>query len=279
MVKLLKPTTPGRRGMTLVDFSELTKGAVPEKRLLVSKSRISGRNSRGVITVRHRGGGHARFYRMVDFKQTDKAGISGVVKSVEYDPNRTAFIMLVQYEDGDKRYHLLPEGVKVGTQILTAPKAKIKVGTRTQLNNIPVGYAIHNIEMKVGKGGQLVRSAGASAKLVSLEGDYAQVQLPSSEIRLVPKDCYASIGVVSNADHSNVKIGKAGRSRWMGKRPQVRGKVMNPCDHPHGGGEGSNSIGMKYPKTPWGKHALGKKTRNNKATNKWILKRRVKKGK
>ena len=277
MVRVLKPTTPGRRKMSFPDFSSLTKGAKPLKRLLAPKTRTSGRNNKGTITIRHRGGGHARHYRMIDFNRVEKNGVPGKITSVEYDPNRTAFIMLVTYKDGDKRYHILPEGKKEGEEIITAEKAKVKPGNRMMLKNIPVGYSIYNIEMKIGKGGQIVRSAGASAKLTSLEGQYAQVQLPSSEIRLVPKEAYATIGVVSNADHSNVRIGQAGRKRRMGKRPQVRGKAMNPCDHPHGGGEGGCPIGMKYPKTPWGAPALGKKTRRNKSTNKWILKRRTKK--
>ncbi len=277
MVRKLKPTTPGQRGMSYADFSSLTKGAKAVKRLLSSKKRCSGRNNRGVITVRHRGGGHAKHYRMIDFNRADKLGVPGKVTSIEYDPNRTAFIMLVTYKDGDKRYHLMPEGLEEGSPVITAEKAKIKPGNRMLIKNIPVGYTIYNIEMKPGKGGQIVRSAGSSAKLVSVEGEYAQIQLPSSEIRLVPLNIYATVGVVSNSDHSNVKIGQAGRKRRMGKRPQVRGKVMNPCDHPHGGGEGGCPIGMKYPKTPWGAHALGKKTRNNKRTDKWILKRRTKK--
>jgi len=277
MVRKLKPTTPGQRGMSFADFSSLTKGAKPLKKLLASKKRTSGRNNRGVITIRHRGGGHARHYRMIDFNRVDKLGVPGKITSVEYDPNRTAFIMLVTYKDGDKRYHLMPEGLELGSPVITAEKAKIKPGNRMLITNVPVGYSIYNIEMKPGKGGQIVRSAGSSAKLVSLEGDYAQIQLPSSEIRLVPKNIYVTIGAVSNGDHSNIKIGQAGRKRRMGKRPQVRGKVMNPCDHPHGGGEGGCPIGMKYPKTPWGAHALGKKTRNNKSTDKWILKRRSKK--
>ncbi len=275
MVRIVKGTTPGQRHMSYADFSILTKGARPAKRLLVSKNRISGRNNRGLITVRHRGGGHAHFYRMVDFKQTEKIGIPGTVASLEYDPNRSAYIMLVNYVDGDKRYHLCPEGIKVGTSILTAEKAKIRSGNRMMLKSIPVGYSIYNIEMKVGKGGQLVRSAGAAAKLTSLEGDYAQIQLPSTEVRFIPKECYATIGTVSNADYSNIRIGKAGRSRWMGKRPEVRGKAMNPVDHPHGGGEGNCPIGLKYPKTPWGAPALGKKTRSNKRTDKWVVKERL----
>lgn len=278
MVRKLKPTTPGQRGMSFPDFSQLTKGAKPSKLLKSAKTRTSGRNNRGVITIRHRGGGHAKNYRIVDFNRVEKLGVPGTITSIEYDPNRTAFIMLVTYKDGDKRYHIMPEGVEVGSPILTAEKTKVKPGNRMIIENVPVGYSIYNIEMKVGKGGQIVRSAGSSAKLVSVEGDYAQIQLPSSEIRLVPKNIFVTIGTVSNGDHSNVKIGQAGRKRRMGKRPQVRGKAMNPVDHPHGGGEGSNSIGMKYPKTPWGAHALGKKTRRNKSTSKWILKGRVKKG-
>ena len=277
MVRKVKPTTNGRRGMSFADYSQVTKGAKKPKKLLKSKKRTSGRNNRGVITTRHRGGGHARKYRVIDFNRADKQGVPGKITAVEYDPNRTAFIMLVTYADGDKRYHLMPEGLEEGSAIITAEKTKVKPGNRMIIDNIPVGYSIYNIEMKVGKGGQIVRSAGASAKLVSLDGDYAQIQLPSSEIRLVPKNIYATVGTVSNADHSNIKIGQAGRKRRMGKRPQVRGKAMNPCDHPHGGGEGGCPIGMKYPKTPWGAPALGKKTRKNKQTDKWILKRRKKK--
>lgn len=277
MVKKVKPTTNGRRGMSFTDFSVLTKDVDVPKHLLASKKRGSGRNNRGVITVRHRGGGHAKKLRIVDFNRADKKGVPGKITAVHYDPNRTAFLMLVTYADGDRRYHLMPEGLKAGDPVMTDEKTKVKPGNRMLISNIPVGYSIYNIEMKVGKGGQIVRSAGSSAKLVSLDGEYAQVQLPSSEIRLVPKNAYATIGTVSNADHSNIKIGQAGRKRRMGKRPQVRGKAMNPCDHPHGGGEGGCPIGLKYPKTPWGAPALGKKTRNNKSTDKWILKRRSKK--
>lgn len=279
MIRKVKGSTAGQKGKSYIDYSLLTKGARPSKSLRIAKKRISGRNNRGVITIRHRGGGNARYYRIIDFNRTDKIGIPGKVTSIEYDPNRTAFIMLVTYKDGEKRYHLMPEGMQVGTQIMTAKKAKVKSGNRMLIENIPVGYSIYNVELRVGKGGQIVRSAGSYAKLVSVEGEYAQIQLPSSEIRLVPKNTYATIGTVSNLDHSNVKIGTAGRKRRMGKRPEVRGKVMNPVDHPHGGGEGRNPIGMKYPKTPWGAHALGKHTRNNKRTDRWILKRRVKKGK
>lgn len=275
-LKVYKPTTPGRRGMTSATFEEITKHT-PEKSLVVGKKRGSGRNSQGKITVRHRGGGVARKYRLVDFKLTDKIDIPAKVVGIEYDPNRTAYIMLVNYKDGEKRYHIAPQGIKVGTEILTSKAGKIDIGNRMLLNNIPVGYNIHNVELTEGKGGQIVRSAGNSAKLVSLETEMAQIQLPSGEIRFVSKNCYATIGVVSNPDHFNITIGKAGRVRWKGRRPQVRGKAMNPVDHPHGGGEGNQSIGLKYPKTPWGLPALGVKTRDkSKYSQKWIIKRRKK---
>lgn len=274
-IKKYKATTPGRRGMSTIDYAASGVSKVkPHKPLLAGKKRISGRSGEGKITVRHRGGGHKRRYRIIDFNRTDKTGIIGKVSTVEYDPNRSAFIILVTYTDGEKRYHLAPSDIKVGDEIITAPKAKIKVGNRMQLKNIPVGYSIFNIEMNTNKGGQLIKSAGSSAKITSLEGQKAQLQLPSGEIRLIEKTCYATIGQVSNIDHGNVKIGKAGRKRWMGKKPQVRGKAMNPNDHPHGGGEGGSPIGMKYPKTPWGAPALGKKTRRRKYTDKFIVKSR-----
>ena len=274
-IKKYKPTTNGRRGQTSIDYkaSGVTT-STPYKPLLVTKKSQAGRNNEGKITVRHRGGGHKQKYRLVDFNMTEKLGIAGKVSTVEYDPNRSAFIMLVTYRDGDKRYHLAPEGIKVGDRVYTAQKAKVRVGNRMQLRNIPVGYNIFNIELHNNKGGQLIKSAGSSARIISLEGEKAQVQLPSGEVRLIEKTCYASIGQVSNIDHINVKIGKAGRSRWMGKKPEVRGKAMNPNDHPHGGGEGGSPIGLKYPKTPWGAHALGKKTRRRKDTNKFIVKSR-----
>jgi large subunit ribosomal protein L2 len=265
-VKKVKGITPGRRQMSVSTFEEVTT-SVPQKSLLVARNRLSGRNNSGKITIRHRGGGAKRHYRMIDFKQHDQIGIEGVVKSIEYDPNRNAYIMLVFYANGEKRYHLAPQGIKVNDKIMTAERAKIKVGNRLHIGNIPTGFTLHNIELRVGRGGQIVRSAGGGAKLISLEGDMAQVELPSKEVRFIPKNTYASIGSVSNPDHSNINWGKAGRTRWKGRRPQVRGKVMNPVDHPHGGGEGRNQIGLKYPKTPWGLPALGVKTRKRKNPN------------
>jgi large subunit ribosomal protein L2 len=274
-IKVYKKNDAGRRGMSVVDKSILSKKK-PEARLTTSLTKKAGRNNGGSITCRHRGGGEKRRYRIIDFKQTEKAGIPGKIDSLQYDPNRSAWIALVVYADGDKRYHLAAHGVKTGDKIITGEKTKIKAGNRCQIQNIPPSFEIFNVELKVGKGGQMARSAGSRAKVISTEGEeYAQIQLPSSEIRLVPKICYATIGVAANIDHSNVKLGKAGRVRRMGRRPQVRGKVMNPNDHPHGGGEARNSIGMKAPKTPWGALALGVKTRNKKKySNDLILKRR-----
>ncbi|MDP2691838.1 MAG: 50S ribosomal protein L2 [Candidatus Gracilibacteria bacterium] len=268
-----KPTTPGRRGMTGYTFEELTTNK-PLKRLTKRLKRNAGRNNRGIITTRHRGGGAVKKYRETDFKQMKNHGIVGTVSSIEYDPVRTAYIMLVTYKNGDKCYHLCPEGIKAGSEIITAEKAKIRTGNRMQLKNIPVGFDIYNLELKLDKGGQAVRSAGTSAKILGIDGDYAQVQLPSKEIRLILKECYASVGRISNIDHNQMNIGKAGRTRRMGRRPQVRGKVMNPNDHPHGGGEGRNSIGLKYPKTPWGRPALGVKTRRRKDSNRLVMKTR-----
>jgi len=272
-IKRYKPTTNGRRFASVLTYEEVTK-VEPEKNLTVRLKHTAGRNNQGRITVRHRGGGFKSLYRLVDFKQTDKMNVEGVVKSIEYDPHRTAFIALVSFSDGEKRYILAPDGLKVGSKIRTAPKTKVKVGNRMMLMNIPIGFDIYNIEISKGKGGQLVRGAGTSAKLVGIDGDYAQIQLPSGEIRLVHKECYASIGKVSNEDSKNVRLGKAGRNRLRGKRPHVLGKSMNPVDHPHGGGEGHSPIGLKHPKTPWGAPALGHKTRKNKRTNHLILKRR-----
>lgn len=272
-IRKFKPTTPGVRQMSMSTFEEITKSK-PEKSLLINVKRHAGRNSRGKITVRHRGSGAKRMYRMVDFNQTNKLGIEGKVAAIEYDPNRTAYIMLVIYRDGEKKYHIAPEGIKVGAKIITKEKAKIKIGNRIILKNIPVGYSIHNVELYEKKGGQLARTAGTSLTLVSLEGPYAQLQMPSGEIRMVSKNCFASIGIVSNADHGNIVIGKAGRSRHMGRRPEVRGTAMNPKDHPHGGGEGRTGIGLKHPKTPWGMPALGFKTRRRKYTNRWIVRSR-----
>lgn len=275
-VKKFKPTTPARRQMSIASFEEITR-TKPEKSLTVILKKHAGRNNQGVITTRHHGGGSKRYYRLVDFNRKDIHGIEGTVKSVEYDPNRTAYIMLVQYKDGQKRYHIAPSDIKVGDGILCKDKAPIKSGNRMLIKHVPVGYSVYEVELHEGKGGQLGRSAGSNIKLVSLEGHLAQIQMPSGEIRLVSKKCYATIGIVSNIDLMNISIGKAGRKRHMGIRPTVRGKVMNPVDHPHGGGEGSTSIGLKYPKTPWGMPALGFKTRRRKYTNKMILQDRRKK--
>jgi len=264
--------------MLVADFSALDKKR-PEKSLTYGKQRISGRNSHGRVTVRHRGGGHKRLYRMVDFRQREKMGVPGCVKALEYDPNRSACIALIAYADGDKRYILAPEELSVGERVVTAPRTKVKVGNRMQLRHIPVGFKVHNVELTLGKGGAVVRSAGSSALLVSLDGPYAQVQLPSGEVRYVHKECYASIGTVSNPDHNLIKIGKAGRMRWMGRKPQVLGKSMNPCDHPHGGGEGHCPIGLTHPKTPWGKPARGVRTRKvRRPGNRFIVRRRPRRG-
>lgn len=275
-IKIYKPTTNGRRNMSTIDYSAtLTKGQKPEKTLLVPKKSVAGRNSHGHITIRHRGGGVKRFYRIVDFKRFDRLDIPAVVHSIEYDPNRTAFIVLLHYVDGVKRYVIAHDGVKEGDEIMTSPKAKIKNGNRMQIRNIPVGYSIFDLEMTSGRGGQIIRSAGTFGKIASLDSEMAQIQLPSGEIRFFSKDCYATIGVVSNADHMNVKIGKAGRVRKMGRRPQVLGKSMNAVDHPHGGGEGHSPIGLKHPKTPWGLPALGRKTRSRKnPSSKFIIRRK-----
>ena len=272
-LKSYKPTTPSLRHMTRDSFEKITK-TKPEKRLVVSKNSKGGRNNQGKLTVRHRGGGHKRKYRLVDFSRTAKIGVPGKVSSIEYDPNRSAYIMLVTYRDGDKRYHLAPGDINVGDELITANKAKIKTGNRMMLKNIPLGYSIYNIELTPNKGGQTAKSAGSYGKVVSLEGPRAQVQMPSGEVRLVEKKCFATIGVVSNQEYSNITIGKAGRNRWLGKRPTVRGKAMNPVDHPHGGGEGGSPIGMKAPKTKWGQKALGRKTRRRQISDKYIVKSR-----
>jgi large subunit ribosomal protein L2 len=275
-VKKFVPTSPGRRFMTVRTFQEITE-TQPEKSLLEPLKKKAGRNAQGRITVRHQGGGHKRKYRIIDFKR-DKAGIPAKVATIEYDPNRSANIALLHYADGEKRYILAPVGVGVGTEILSGEGADIKPGNALPLKAIPVGTLIHNIELKVGKGGQMVRSAGASAQLMAKEGKYAQVRLPSGEVRLVAQECMATIGQVGNLEHENITIGKAGRSRWLGKRPVVRGVVMNPVDHPHGGGEGKAPIGRKSPVTPWGKPTLGYKTRKkNKKSDQYIVKRRNKK--
>jgi len=261
--------------MSIVKPEGLSKNR-PEKSLVVGIAKKSGR-SNGKISIRHRGGGHKKRYRVIDFKQ-DKMGISGVVKSIEKDPFRSALIALIAYEDGEKRYVLATSKMKEGAQIIADKKAPFKDGNRMQLRNIPVGTIISNIEMTIGKGGQMARSAGASVTLMGIEGKMAQLRMTSGEIRLVSKDCFATIGQVSNFEHSSIRVGKAGRKRWMGWRPTVRGSVMNPVDHPHGGGEGKQGVGLKYPKTPWGKIALGKKTRKKKNhSNKFIIRRRKKK--
>ena len=271
-IKFYKPTSNARRNMSTTDYSELSKVA-PERSLLVSLKKNSGRNSYGRITVRHRGGGQRRKYRVIDFKR-DKFDIPAQVASVEYDPNRSAFIALLQYEDGEKRYILQPAGLKVGDTVVAGAGADIKPGNALPLTNIPVGTVVHNVELYPGRGGQLARAAGNSAQLMAREGVYALLRLPSGELRNVPVGCMATIGQVGNLDHENVKVGKAGRKRHMGWRPTVRGSVMNPCDHPHGGGEGRAPIGRPGPVTPWGKPALGYKTRNKKArSNKMIIKR------
>lgn len=270
-IKLHKPTTNGQRNMARVDRAQVTAKKPSVKGLLVAKTKQSAGRSKGTIAIRHRGGGTRSHYRKVDFNGLAKLAIPGKIAEIEYDPNRTAFLALVVFADGDKRYQLAHKNAKVGDEVITNDKAKVKEGNRMKLNNIPVGFSVFNIELQPGKGGQIIRTAGSSAKLVSLEGDLAQVVLPSGETRLVSKDCYATIGVVSNEEHSLEKVGKAGRTRHKGRRPQVRGKAMNPNDHPHGGGEGASPIGMKYPKTPWGAHALGVKTRRNKTTDKYIL--------
>ncbi len=274
-IKKYKPVTPGRRGMTGYTFDEITK-AKPERSLVVSKRRRGGRNAQGRVTVRHRGGGARRKIRLVDFKR-DKRGIPARVAAIEYDPNRTARLALLFYADGEKRYILAPVGLQVGDTVVAGPEAEIRPGNSLPISNIPVGTMIHNIELYEGRGGQLVRSAGASAQLMAKEGNYAQVRLPSGEVRLIRQVCYATIGQVGNVEHSNIKLGKAGRKRHMGIRPTVRGSAMNPNDHPHGGGEGRQPIGMPGPKSPWGKPTLGYKTRRNKRTDKYIVRRRRKK--
>lgn len=274
-VKKYKPVTPGLRGMTSYTFEEITK-TKPERSLLKPLRRRGGRNRQGRITVRHRGGGHARQLRVVDFKR-DKRDIPAKVAAIEYDPNRSARLALLHYVDGEKRYIIAPVGVQVGDMLNASPKAEIRPGNSLPISNIPTGTMIHNIEMKVGRGGQMVRSAGTAAQLLAKEGDYAQIRLPSGEVRLIRQECYATIGQVGNMEHGNIKLGKAGRKRNLGFRPAVRGSAMSPRDHPHGGGEGRTPIGMPGPKSPWGKPTLGAKTRRNKATSKYIVRRRGKK--
>ena len=273
-LKTYKPTTPSRRNMTMSTFEEITR-TDPERSLLMPLTKKAGRNNLGRLSVRHKGGGHKRMFRVIDFKR-NKDGIPARVASIEYDPNRSANIALLFYQDGLKTYILAPNGLQVDQMVVSGTDADIKIGNTLPLQNIPVGTLLHNIEMKPGKGAQMVRSAGGSAQLMAKEGSYVTLRLPSGEMRMIRIECRATIGQVGNLDHENINIGKAGRSRWMGIRPTVRGSVMNPCDHPHGGGEGRNSIG-RNPCTPWGKPALGAKTRKKKnSSNRFIVKRRTK---
>ena len=273
-IKQYKPTSPGRRNASSQSYTEITRKK-PEKSLTESlKSKSGGRNNQGRITIRHRGGGNRRLYRIIDWKR-NKPGVPAKVVSIEYDPNRTARIALLQYRDGEKRYILAPNGLVVGAVISSGPEAEVRVGNSLPLANMPTGTQVHNIELTPGRGGQMVRSAGVSAQLMAKEGEYALLRLPSGEMRRVRIECVATIGQVSNVEHSLVKLGKAGRTRHRGRRPQVRGAVMNPRDHPHGGGEGRAPVGMPGPKTPWGKPTLGYRTRNNKRTDKLIVRRRT----
>ena len=276
-IKVYKPTSPGRRGMTGQTFEEVTR-TQPERSLTVGLRKRAGRNSRGKITIRHRGGGHKRRYRQIDFRR-DKFEVPGRITSIEYDQNRSARIALVTYADGEKRYIVAPIGLKVGDSILSSKRTvEIRPGNTLPLRNIPLGTMIHNIELQEGRGGQMVRSAGTSAQLLAKEDkEYATIRLPSGEQRLIRQDCLATIGQVGNVEHGNIKLGKAGRKRHMGIRPAVRGSAMNPNDHPHGGGEGRSPIGMPGPKTPWGKPALGRRTRSNRSSDKYIFRRRTKK--
>lgn len=272
-IRSFRPYTPGTRQATVSDFADITKSK-PEKSLTKFKHSAKGRNNRGVITSRRRGGGHKRLYRQIDFKR-NKLNIPGEVIAIEYDPNRNARIALVQYEDGEKRYILAPLGIKVGTTIFSGPDSPIEVGNALPLSKIPLGETVHNIELKAGKGGQIVRAAGTAAKVMAKEGNYVTIGLPSKEVRMVRQECYATIGQVGNVEARNLKLGKAGRNRHLGRRPQVRGSAMNPCDHPHGGGEGRAPIGRSGPVTPWGKPALGLKTRKKKKqSDKLIVRRR-----
>jgi large subunit ribosomal protein L2 len=272
-IRRYKPTSPGRRGMTVSTFEEIT-ATEPERSLIEILPKHSGRNAQGRLTVRHQGGRQKRYYRKIDFKR-NKAGVPAKVATIEYDPNRSARIALLHYVDGEKRYILAPLGLKVGDMVQSGSGAPIRIGNALPLRDIPLGTQIHNIELHIGKGGQLVRSAGTSAQLMAKQDDYAQIRMPSGEVRMVHLDCMATLGQVGNVDHENVQIGKAGRARLMGKRPEVRGSVMNPRDHPHGGGEGKAPIGGQ-PKTPWGKPAQGYRTRKNKSTNQFIVRRRGK---
>ncbi|MBP7963128.1 MAG: 50S ribosomal protein L2 [Caldilineaceae bacterium] len=271
-VKIYRPTSPGRRNMSVSVYSDITR-TEPERSLVVPLKKSGGRNNRGVVTVRHRGGGHKRRYRVIDFRR-DKLDVEARVDSIEYDPNRSARIALLVYTDGEKRYIIAPVGVKVGDKLMSGPNAEIRSGNALPIRNIPPGTQICNIEIYPGRGGQLARSAGVSAQLVAKEGDMAQVRMPSGEVRFIAMSCMATIGQVSNPDHTNINLGKAGRKRWLGRRPEVRGVAMDPSSHPHGGGEGRSPIGMTGPKTPWGKPARGTRTRKNKQTDKLIVRRR-----
>lgn len=273
-IKTYKPTSPGRRGMTVSTFEEVTH-TEPERSLLRPLRKRSGRNVHGRITVRRRGGGHKRQYRLIDFAR-DKVDIPARVTSIEYDPNRSARIALLVYADGEKRYIIAPLGLQVGDTVMSGKGAEIRVGNALSLERIPLGTLVHNIELYPGRGGQMVRSAGTSAQVLAKEGEYVTLRLPSGEMRLVRRECMATVGEVGNVDHGNIKLGKAGRKRWLGRRPSVRGSAMTPRDHPHGGGEGRSPVGMPSPKSPWGKKTLGKKTRRNKATDKYIVRRRGK---
>jgi large subunit ribosomal protein L2 len=273
-IKKYKPTTPGQRGMTGYTFEEITK-STPERSLIIHPRGHGGRDNSGRISVRHQGGGNRRYIRILDFKR-DKQNIPAKVAAIEYDPNRTARLALLNYADGEKRYIVAPLGIKVGDTLLSGPQAEIRPGNNLPLSNIPVGTLVHNVELKPGKGGQLVRSAGGSAQVLAKEGEYAQIRLPSGEVRLVSQVCFATIGQVGNLEHNNIKLGKAGRKRHMGIRPTVRGTAMSPRDHPHGGGEGRQPTGMPGPKTPWGRPARGYKTRRNKSTDKYIVRHRSK---
>jgi len=271
-IKVYKPTTPSRRAMTGYSFEEITKDT-PERALIVIRKARAGRNNDGKVTVRHQGGGSKQYIRIIDFKR-DKREIPARVAAIEYDPNRTARLALLTYVDGEKRYIIAPVGLKVNDTVVAGPMAEVRPGNSLPISNIPVGTLVHNIELKEGKGGQLVRSAGASAQLLAKEGDFAQIRMPSGEVRLVPQKCYATIGQVGNTDHSNIKLGKAGRKRHMGIKPTVRGTAMSPRDHPHGGGEGRQPVGMSGPKSPWGKPTRGYRTRRNKKTDQYIVRRR-----
>ena len=272
-IRSYRPYTPGTRTRVVSDFSEVTRRK-PERSLVVAIHRRKGRNNRGVITCRHRGGGHKRLYRIVDFRR-NKIGVVGRVAAIQYDPHRNARLALLYYTDGEKRYILHPAGVVVGQEVVSGPESPIEIGNALPLSAIPLGSSVHNVELYAGRGGQMVRTAGASAQVMAKEGDYVALKLPSTEVRLVRRECYATLGEVGNAEIRNTSLGKAGRKRWLGRRPEVRGSVMNPCDHPHGGGEGRAPIGRAGPVTPWGKPALGYKTRKrNKPSNQYVLRKR-----